>query len=198
MKIHFSKSFLFCFTLLITFIVTSCYKKDLEEFKKVNSIRYEPEIALPFLETKITLADTIPTLPFFLTVSMIDTASITLPASTSKDTLESIIDNIDFKIRLQNTFPFSGKVQIYFADSNNVFVDSLLTNAQRNIPSGTSGQIQNITVSVNKQRYIDLTKGSKKMYAYYNLTTSDISGMSGKFLKINMGIKAKLSVDIIK
>ncbi len=189
-----NNSFLLCLALAVTMLFSGCYKKDLEEFKKVNSLRYEPELVLPFIEVNVTLADTIPKLPIFTSVSMIDTASIELPASDNKDTLESIIEKVDFKIRLENTFPFSGFVQIYFADSNNVYVDSLLTNAQRMIPSGTSGLIQNIIVSVDKQRYIDLTKDSKKMYAYYNLTTSDISGLSGKYLKINMGIKAKLSV----
>ena len=180
---------------IVTALLTGCYKKDLEEFKKVNSWTYEPEIALPFVEENITLNDTIPKPPAFTVITMSDTASVELPKD--KDTLESIIEKIYFKVRLTNTFPFNGDIQIYFADSNEVYQDSLLTADQRIIPPGSSAEpkVKDVLVSVDKQRYIELTKNNK-MYFYYKLTTSDISGIEDDYLKINMGLKAKLSVEL--
>lgn len=181
--------------LVLTALMSGCYKKDLEEFKKVNSWTYEPEIALPFVEERITLNDTIPTPPAFVVVTMTDTATVELP--DNKDTLESIIEKIDFKIRLTNTFPFSGDIQIYFADTNNVFKDSLLDNAQRVIPVGSNADpmIKDVLISVDKARYIELTKNDQ-MFFYYKLTTNDISGLGDDYLLVNMGVKAKLSVQL--
>jgi hypothetical protein len=189
-----SKTSILPFLLMVT-LATGCYKKDLEEFKKVNSWTYEPEIALPFLEERITLNDTIPTPPAFAEITMADTATVELP--DNKDTLESIIESIDFKIRLTNTFPFNGDIQIYFADTNNVFQDSLLDNAQRIIPPGTNADpmVKDVLITVDKQRYIELTKNDQ-MFFYYKLTTNDITGINDDYLKVNMGIKAKLSVEL--
>ncbi len=182
-----------CFALL-----TGCYKKDLDEFKKVNTWNYGPEIALPFLEEVITLADTIPTIPGFTQVTMSDTASIELPGSKTQDSLESVIERMDFKVRLINSFPFSGDVQIYFSDSNDVYVDSLLNDQQKVITMGSSAypSVKYVEVSVDKQRYYELTQSSRKMYFYYKLTTSNVAGLEDDYFQINMGMKAKLAVPL--
>ncbi len=182
--------------LLTVTLLSGCYKKDLEEFKKVNTIRYEPELALPFSEKSIMLKDTIPTIPSFTTITMSDTSSIEIPASDSKDTLESIVDRVDLKVKLENTFPFNGIVQVYFADSNNVFVDSLLSNVDRIIPAGNPTLVKYIEISVDRARYINISKKTSKMFLYYRISTSTISGLSDKYLKINIGLKTKLSIDL--
>lgn len=189
---------IFLLSVSIAALITGCYKKDLDEFKKVNGWTYTPVVVLPFAEKKITLKDTIPKLPFFTTVTMSDTASIELPGSKSKDTLESIVDYIDFKVRLENTFPFSGVVQVYFSDSNNVYVDSLLNNSERIVGPGNPSVVKEMIISVDKERYIKLTQKAKNMYLYYKLTTSDISGLQNSYLQINMGMKAKLTVNLDK
>lgn len=189
---------LFLLFVSVAALITGCYKKELDEFKKVNAWTYTPVVVLPFAEKEITLKDTIPKLPFYTTVTMSDTASIELPASKSKDTLESIVDYIDFKVRLENTFPFSGVVQVYFADSNNVVVDSLLNNSERVVDPGNPMLIKELSIHVDKQRYIKLTQKAQTMYLYYKLTTSDITGLQDSYLLINMGMKAKLTVNLDK
>ena len=185
-------------TLLGLSILSGCYKKDLDNFKKVNSVAYRGEWAVPFVEKNITLKDSIPTIPGYTTITMSDTANVTIPASSSSDTLESIIESVNLKIQIDNTFPFSGEVQVYFADSTNHFIDSLLDNTQRVIPMGNPELIKNMSVSIDKDRYIDLSKNSKKMYVFYKVTTNDISGLSDKHFKVNIGLDAKLALNLSK
>ncbi|HSZ24748.1 MAG TPA: hypothetical protein VK766_03470 [Cytophagaceae bacterium] len=184
--------------LLVNLFVTSCYKKDLEEFKSVDSVKYTPQVALPFIYSSLTLKDSIPSIPGIPVITMTDTASITLPNSNTKDTLQSIITDINFRLHLENSFPFSGIIQIYFADSNNVFIDSVLTNADRTIPLGNPLLVKDIDVNITQQRYFTLTSKSKKMYVYYKLSTSTISGLSNDSLKVHIGINAALSLNLKK
>lgn len=183
-------------TIMALAILSGCYKKDLEEFKKVNSLTYGGEWAVPFIEKNITLKDSIPTIPGYTNVTMSDTASLQLPAANSGDTLNGIIDYVNLKININNTFPFSGVVQVYFADQNNVFIDSLLDASQRMILPGNPEFIKSMVVKVSKARYITLSKESKKMFVFYKLTTNNISGLSNKHFKVNIGLDAKLAVII--
>jgi hypothetical protein len=183
-------------TLLGLSMLSGCYKKDLENFKKVNSVKYNGEWAVPFVEKNITLKDSIPTIPGYTTITMSDTANVTIPASSSADTLESIVESVNLKIQIDNTFPFSGVVQVYFADQNNHFIDSLLDNTQRVMPMGNPELIKNMTVSIDKTRYINLSKNSKKMYVFYKLTTNNVSGLSNKHFKVNIGLDAKLNLNL--
>jgi hypothetical protein len=183
-------------TIMALTILSGCYKTDLEEFKKVNSVTYSGEWAIPFVVKDITLKDSIPTIPGYTSVTMSDTASIQLPAANSSDTLNSIIDYVNLKINIDNTFPFSGVVQVYFADQNNVFIDSLLDASQRVIPLGNPELIKNMVVNITKARYITLSKESQKMYVFYNLTTNNISGLSNKHFKVSIGLDAKLDINI--
>lgn len=183
-------------TIMALAILSGCYKKDLEEFKKVNSLTYGGEWAVPFIEKNITLKDSIPTIPGYTNVTMSDTASLQLPAANSGDTLNGIIDYVNLKINIDNTFPFSGVVQVYFADQNNVFIDSLLDASQRMILPGNPEFIKSMVVKVSKARYITLSKESKRMFVFYKLTTNNISGLSNKHFKVNIGLDAKLAVII--
>ena len=183
-------------TIMALAILSGCYKKDLEEFKKVNSVTYGGEWAVPFIEKDITLKDSIPTIPGYTTVTLADTASLQLPAANSADTLNGIIDYVNLKINIDNTFPFSGVVQVYFADQNNVFIDSLLDASQRVIPMGNPELLKNMVVNISKARYITLSKQSKKMFVFYKLTTNNISGLSNKHFKVNIGLDAKLAIII--
>ena len=183
-------------TIMALAILSGCYKKDLEEFKKVNSLTYGGEWAVPFIEKNITLKDSIPTIPGYTNVTMSDTASLQLPAANSGDTLNGIIDYVNLKININNTFPFSGVVQVYFADQNNVFIDSLLDASQRMILPGNPEFIKSMVVKVSKARYITLSKESKRMFVFYKLTTNNISGLSNKHFKVNIGLDAKLAVII--
>jgi hypothetical protein len=184
--------------LIPSIFITSCYKKDLEEFKSIDSVSYKPQVALPFIYSSITLKDSIPSIPGVPLVTMVDTASITLPSSTAKDTLQSIIQDMDFKIHIENSFPFTGVVQIYFADSSNVFVDSVLTNNDRIVTVGNPVVIKDIDVYIGKQRYFNITTKSKKMYVFYKLSTSNIAGLSNSALKVNIGLRADLLVNLKK
>ncbi|HVD99607.1 MAG TPA: hypothetical protein VNB90_15470 [Cytophagaceae bacterium] len=179
----------------ITLLLSGCYKKDLDDFKKVNTWTYQPEIAVPFLEKKITLNDTIPKVPGFTSVTMTDTASIELP--TDQDSVESLFQEVEFKLRFENTFPFSGFAQIYFADDSGVYVDSLFDANQRIIDPGNPKLVKELTVEIDKTRYNRLTK-NKNMYFYYNLTTNSVSNIDSDYLLINLGMKAKLSVNLNK
>ncbi len=183
-------------TIMALAILSGCYKKDLEEFKKVNSLTYGGEWVVPFIEKNITLKDSIPTIPGYTNVTMSDTASLQLPAANSGDTLNGIIDYVNLKINIDNTFPFSGVVQVYFADQNNVFIDSLLDASQRIILPGNPEFIKSMVVKVSKARYITLSKESKRMFVFYKLTTNNISGLSNKHFKVNIGLDAKLAVII--
>jgi hypothetical protein len=184
--------------LLTVFFTTGCYKKDLEEFKSIDNIKYQPAIVAPFIDTKITLNDSIPRLPGSFIITMTDTASVELPSSDAKDTLESIIQDLEFKIRLENTFPFTGRVQVYFADTNNVFVDSILSVSEGIVLPGSPTEIKELDILIDKQRYLYITQRARKMYLFYRLSTSTTAGIGNDYLKINMGIKADVSVDLIK
>jgi hypothetical protein len=182
--------------IMVLISLSGCFKKDLEEFKQVNSIAYTAEWALPFIEDEVTLEDSIPTVPGYTTIRMSDTSNVKIPASKSKDTLESIIDHVDMRIRLENTFPASGIVQLYFVDSTNTIVDSLLNNSQKVIPLANPKLIKTINVSISKNRYLNISRKSDKMYLFYDITTNTTAGLTNKKLKINIGVKAKLSLDI--
>jgi len=180
-------------------LFSGCYKKDQENFRKAGSIKYQPEFALPFLIADIDLNDTIPTVPLFTEVTMSDTASIELPKGPEKDSLETALEYLNFKILLENSFPFNGIVQLYFTDSNGVFVDSLLAPSERIVLPGTQSAPSNsdISVLITQERYRELTKKASDMFLFYRITANTTSGLQNSRLKVRIGIKGKLNVTLL-
>ncbi len=179
--------------------VTGCYKKDLEEFKGLNSMKYSPEVSIAFLIANVTLDDTIPLVPAYTTVIMSDTASIEIPKGEEKDSVESAVEYINFRVVLTNSFPYNGFVQLYFADTSGAYVDSLLDNTQRIVTSGSPVVSESsMDILVDQQRYKSLTQTADKMYLVYKLTASDITGIEDDSLNVKIGINAKLNIDLKK
>jgi len=178
--------------------LTSCYKKDLDKFKEAGSVKYTPEIALPFLIADVTLADTVPTIPGYTVLRMSDTASVEIPGGKEKDSVESVLDYIEFKVLLENSFPFSGVIQLYFANENGVFIDSLLNNTERVVLAGSASSPINkeLTIYVSKARYLQITQSAEKMYLFYDLSTNTSAGLSNSRLRVKIGLKTKLNLDI--
>ncbi len=67
-----------------------------------------------------------------------------IPYLKYKDTLEFHFENIEaidvtnFKLYVENAFPIDGWMQVYFADSAYVIIDSLITNSQEQLFSAAS------------------------------------------------------------
>jgi hypothetical protein len=182
------------FFILLVPCLSGCWKKDLEEFKSIDSVEYSPEIAIPLFNSKLTLLDSVPLFLPELTLS--DTTTINLPAGSEDATqdAEAYVVYADLKGYTETTFPVDGYVQVYFADSLNHYTDSLLTSAQTLITHGTPANpgVNEILVHIDQQKYNHLAKSSK-MYLYYKLKTKyGGTGFAPFEFRIKLGIKAKV------
>jgi hypothetical protein len=184
--------------LMALLTLSGCYKKDLDNFNEAGGVRLSPEIALPFLIADISLKDTIPKLPFFTYVRMTDTASVEIPEGPESDSAEAVLDYIEFKILFENAFPFSGTIQLYFADESGAFIDSLLSSSERIVVAGniTTPVKSELIIYVDKARYKEITTGATDMFLYYDLTTNDISGLENAYLRTKIGIKSKININL--
>lgn len=133
-----------------------------------------------------------------------------------QDTMEfgfgSDIDQLEwirFKINTLNGFPVDATMQVYFADSNYVVLDSLLVPLQQVITGGIIGPPDNKVISPT-YRHVETVIGSdriaglddtKYMFIKATLATSDNGGVSVRFysdynLDVKIGAQAQLKIHV--
>ena len=113
---------------LFLIALTSCYKKDEEEF---NNVKYnsETDLALSIFNTSLSINDSLSFIPnhessgsvYFLNqdIQIGDSVGFKLSGYTVKEA--------ELKLYLKNNFPVEGYLQVYFMDVNNHKIDSLFT-----------------------------------------------------------------------
>lgn len=192
------KNFKYILLTLFFFIISGCYKKDLEEFKNIKNINFKFEIVIPVFTFNISVKDTISGLEphkYFNTVN-IENINIHIMDSIPPNPVESV----ELKLIVKNTFPVNGKIQFYFMDNDNKILDSLF-NINRNVIS--SGNYNNNTettlyVYMNEDKYYNIMY-AKKIKIYYELDTYYNTPKVNTYnLNINCGIKIKISKNLHK
>jgi hypothetical protein len=113
-----------------------------------------------------------------------------------KDTLEFHFDNIDaidytnFRLYVENAFPIDGWMQVYFADTNYVITDSLITNPQEKVfAAATIGPAPNyytISNGIATKNFIvshdRITRMANVKYLIVNASLS--SKPDGQFIRL--------------
>ncbi|HWZ23550.1 MAG TPA: hypothetical protein VNW06_12895, partial [Cytophagaceae bacterium] len=100
--------------LMFLFVATliGCYKKDLDEFKNAT-LNIKSEIAIPLFNATITVKDSLNYIPYFnVSDSFYLTYNVTINDSISLSYDGYSLDNIQFKLYIQNNFPISGGLQV--------------------------------------------------------------------------------------
>lgn len=130
------------------------------------------------------------------------------------DTLEFFFEQIDaieysnFRIYVQNTFPIDAEIQIFFADTAHVILDSMFTNRSI-IPSGTIGPapayytiapgIKTLDILINRERLQRLSR-TKWLIVYarlnsYNNGSTFIKLYGNQSIYLSVGTRVKLKAD---
>jgi hypothetical protein len=175
------------FIILASVLLTGCYKKELDEFKKA-SLKNERDMAFPLFESTITLNDSLPfTIP---AIAMSDTIKTDFSFSSYVKDYSGKLDYVEFKIGLKSNFPVTGGIQFYFADKNGQIIDSLFTYEDATITAASGGNYNETVIS----SYMDHEKYKKietapKLYILYRLQTFPSEHYSSNELQIKSGIR---------
>ncbi len=170
------------------FFLVGCYKKDLAEFKSIDT-KHEQEFAFPLFDNTLTIQDSI---PFDISpMSLSDTVEIDLSLSNYlTGTLYTDIDYVEFKIITQNNFPISGGLQFYFADKKGTIIDSLFSVSKVVIDAGNGNTVTQATtlIYMDQDKYKKIVNSSK-IYILYHLSINPSSAYLPYTLKVYSGIK---------
>lgn len=130
------------------------------------------------------------------------------------DTLEFFFENVDqiefanFRVYVENAFPLNADMQIYFADTAHVILDSLLVNRSL-IPSAQVGSApqyytsapgtKSLDIVVNKSRLEKLSH-SKWLIVYARLRSFDSPNIfvklySNQYLYVTVGTRIKIKAE---
>jgi hypothetical protein len=163
------KIVLFLFLLIGTF--TSCYKKDLEEFKKVV-FELKSDVAFPIFNATITIEDSAAYVP---NMNISDSVFLTNDQIGLSDSLFSILEaynvkDIQFKVYIKNSFPVNGSLQVYFLNDNNKIVDSLFSIHKYAVKNPDNGyeSVSEVYIDINEKKYEEIanSKNVKIVYSY--------------------------------
>jgi len=135
-------------------------------------------------------------------VSMIDTLPFELPAYAND------LERALIRVNIENGFPLEANVQVYFADTANNVIDSLVTGGAYTIASGqinANGKVDqsasSITdVSVDKGRWQNLyDRGAKKIIVKGTLSSYQNGGCNVRIyntdgLRVRLGVQAVLNI----
>jgi hypothetical protein len=170
------------------FFMVGCYKKDLAEFKSIDT-SHEQQFAFPLFDNSLTIKDSI---PFDISpMSLADTVEIDLSLSNYlTGTLYTDIEYVEFKIITQNNFPISGGLQFYFANKKGVIIDSLFSVSKIVIDAGNGNNVTQSTtlIYMDKDKYKKIVNSSK-IYIRYYLSIDPSSVYLPYTLKVYSGIK---------
>jgi hypothetical protein len=133
---------------------------------------------------------------------------------TLQDTLDMEFESVEnvetflFRVYINNGFPVDMDVQAYFADSNNVILDSLISPYQMLIPSGivspvtdrvvsATERITDCSFSADRVKKIEKTKRIiiKGSANTYNGGSKNIKIYADDKMDIRIGVRAKLKVN---
>jgi hypothetical protein len=128
-----------------------------------------------------------------------DTVEMTLPEDTS------LVQRAEFKLLMDNAFPLYGAVQLYFADENYNFVDSLMPTASDIVgeaPVNSNGHVTGRTSAVTTfemehNEYNALAPKVRYAIVRARLKTSgssDIKILSSNNLIVKLAFRFKLNV----
>ncbi len=169
-------------------IGNSCYKKELDELKKV-SFKTNRVFAFPLFETTLTLEDSLPVqLPGFL---LSDTVKATIAlGSYLGDYSNDMVDFAEFKIVLRGNFPANGKLQLYFADQYGNITDSLFSYNSLiiNASYDETYTLSTVTAYMDREKYRRIEHASQ-IYLLYRLETAPLNAFRSSQLHINTAIK---------
>lgn len=133
---------------------------------------------------------------------------------TYKDTMEfffedlSVLENMIFKVNVENRFPIDAKMQIYITDENYVVLDSLFL-SQDVIPSATVGPAPTYYTTTPGTKTMEVPFGSQRLENIYNskwlivearLNTYDSGNQfvrlyGNQSLYVSAGTRVKLKID---
>ncbi len=172
--------------LLCLFLMTSCYKKDLEEFKKVNEVT--SEIALPIFHSETIIHDS---LNFIKPFESSDNINVSFPSPQDITLDKNItIDYIEFKNIVETDIPVEFYFQIYLKDINENVVDSIFKESYY-INNGLNGMI--IYTEISEEKY-KIIQGYPNVKISYFIKFDGTSGVGKDSYVINnsMGVKFKV------
>lgn len=170
--------------LLCLFLMTSCYKKDLEEFKKVNSIT--EEIALPIFHSESIIHDS---LNFIKPFESSDNINVSFPSPQDITLDKNItIDYIEFKNIVETDIPVEFYFQIYLKDINENVVDSIFKESYY-INNGLNGMI--IYTEISEEKY-KIIQGYPNVKISYFIKFNGGGNKGSYVIKNEMGVKFKV------
>lgn len=181
-----SRDVLVFFGLLVPVLLTGCYKKEIDELKKID-FQSPKSFAFPLFESTLTIKDS---LPFsFNTANLADTVMIDLGQNASiGDPLK--FDYVEFKIILRNNFAAKAEIQFYFADKNGTIIDSLfnIDNKTIDAANGVNFNESTLLVYLDKDKFKKI-EAAQKIYIRYSLVSSIQNFYNSNQIQIYSGIK---------
>jgi len=172
-----SKLTIGCFLLFFIGTFSSCYKKDLEEFKKA-SFELNSTIALPLFNANISLKDSLlNAIPNFSVsdslylindISMSDSISLSLEGYSIREA--------QLKLYLKNNFPVRGSLQVYFLNDNDKIQDSLFVINKHPVQFSSNGitTVSDVYLYLDEVKYKKMIE-SKKIKIVYSIKKGSLN-----------------------
>lgn len=181
-----SRYVLVFFGLLLPVLLTGCYKKEIDELKKID-FQSPKSFAVPLFESTLTIRDS---LPFsFDTANLSDTVEINLGQNASLGNPIKF-DYVEFKIILRNNFAARGEIQFYFADKNGTIIDSLfnIDNKIIDAANGVNFNESTLLVYLDKDKFKKI-ETAQRIYIRYSLVSSINNFYNSNQIQIYSGVK---------
>jgi hypothetical protein len=178
-----SKYILILIPILIFFLFTGC--------KKPDPIVIKEAIVIPLFNATITVEDSLnfPNFSYSDTLYLVNEAYKTNDSTLNFDGF--ILDDIELKLYIENSFPVETYLQFYFLNSDGVIVDSLFEVQKLHIDNKN---ISEFYVRMNEQKYRRIVN-SETIKAQINLKKTN-SYLPSYRIFIGCGVKAVIEKKI--
>ena len=148
-------------------LFTGCYKEKFEPIP--TSLEWTPDFALPLISKKFTidksmvlegmptinLEEDVPEWAKYINLTLTDSIDFALSDISEE---ASQIRFIEFNLRLENEFPSTGEIQLYFIDEYGFVVDSLFNTNSLDIVSSSYNEGGAVTATGKSSQKVEVTK----------------------------------------
>ena len=162
-----NKRKIYVIIICIPFLFSSCYKEKFEPIP--TSFEWTPDFALPLITKSFTidkslvlegipeinLEDDVPEWAKYKNLTLTDTLDFAL-SDISEEADQ--IRFIEFNLRLDNEFPSTGGIQLFFIDEYGFVVDSLFNTNSLDIISSSYNEEGAITATGKSSQKVEVTK----------------------------------------
>ncbi|MCS6822810.1 MAG: hypothetical protein NZ529_00835 [Cytophagaceae bacterium] len=183
--------------LSVVLLFGSCFKKDLDEFKKAEYLPYTPDVVLPLLSSNIQFTNNL--IEISDTLHLHDTVLITMPEWDIKESSsQTPIRYAELKVINQHNLPVRVKIQMYFLNNNKTITDSLFDIQNTFVASHISSEKEEVTsitvLYLDEEKYKRMQK-ARYVKILYKIKSTGLRTGETYYLRTLAGLKMGIRLE---